>query len=56
MPHYPVFVIKSEIGTGVVGTVYKTVHFVLVKIYKTGIAFIILVIHIIHTAFAAGGF
>lgn len=56
MPHYPVFVVKAEIGAGIVGAVYKSVHFVLVKIYKAGITFVILVIHVIYTAFAVSGF
>lgn len=47
-----VFVIKLIIRTGVISLVQKSVHFVLVKIYKTGITFVVFIKNIVYAGIA----
>ena len=49
-----IVVLCSEIRAGVVRSAHEAVHFVLVQIYKAGVALVILVINIVDTAFAVG--
>ena len=54
MLYNAVFIVQTIIGTGIICAVDKAVHFVLVQIYKSGVALVILVINIVDTAFAVG--
>lgn len=56
MADYSVFVIESVIGTGVVGSLKETCHFVLVEVHHTDIAVVIIIIHVICTCFAVCSF
>lgn len=48
-PYDSVFVARTVIRTRSAGFIHKAVHFVLVKISRTGIALVFLVVFIIHT-------
>ena len=45
MLYNAVFIVQTIIGTGIICAVDKAVHFVLVQIYKAGVALVILVIN-----------
>ncbi len=56
MSYNTVLIIKAEIRAGVVRACEKSAHFVLVKVCHAGEAVVIIVINVVHAAFAVGGF
>jgi hypothetical protein len=48
MPDYIVFVVPAEIRTLPPAPGKETVHFILIQIYQAAVAFIFLIINIIH--------
>ncbi len=55
MAHHAVLVVEAIVGTGVVGALHKSVHLVLVEIYHTDVAVVVLVINIVGAGLAVGG-
>lgn len=51
-----VFIVKAEVRAGVVRACEKSAHFVLVEVRHAGEAVVIIVINVVHAAFAVGGF
>lgn len=56
MPYNAVFIIKAVIRAGIVRTLQKLIHLVLVKIYEADIAVIIIIIDIICTGLTVRSF
>ena len=56
MTDYSVFVVETVVRAGVVGALQEAVHFVLIEVYHTDVAVVVLVINVIGAGLAVGGF
>lgn len=52
MSHDSVFIVKAVVGAGVIRPREEACHFVLIEVNQAYIAVVILIVDIVHTAFA----